>query len=60
MSNTEYKKNQCYGCGRPIAPFEGAVHFPCPKCGDVIIWRCERCREMGKTYRCLKCDFVGP
>jgi len=48
-----YKKNICFGCGRPIAPYEAAVHFPCPSCGDVTIWRCERCREMGKEYRCL-------
>ena len=57
---SSYKKNICFGCGRPIAPYEGAVHFPCPKCGDVTIWRCERCREMGKNYRCLKCEFEGP
>ncbi len=54
------KKNTCLSCGHPIAPYENAVHFPCPNCGDVTIWRCERCRIMGKTYKCLKCDFEGP
>ncbi|NVM38670.1 MAG: DUF1610 domain-containing protein, partial [Candidatus Lokiarchaeota archaeon] len=24
------KKQICFGCGRPIAPYEAAVHFPCP------------------------------
>ncbi|MBY8980839.1 MAG: DUF1610 domain-containing protein [Candidatus Lokiarchaeota archaeon] len=55
-----YKKNMCFSCGRPIAPFEGAVNFPCPQCGDVTIWRCERCRTMGNQYTCLKCAFQGP
>ena len=55
-----YKKNMCFSCGRPIAPFEAAVHFPCPQCGDVTIWRCERCRVSGNSYKCLKCLFVGP
>lgn len=54
------KKQTCAGCGRVIVPFEDAVSFPCPECGDVMIWRCERCRDMGKTFQCLKCDFIGP
>ncbi|MFO8019704.1 MAG: zinc finger domain-containing protein [Promethearchaeia archaeon] len=54
------KKQTCSGCGRVITPVEDAVNFPCPECGDVMIWRCERCRDMGKSYTCLKCDFVGP
>ena len=54
------KKNECACCHRPIAPYEGAVHFPCPECGDVTIWRCERCRTMGNSYTCLKCGFIGP
>ncbi|MBY9009096.1 MAG: DUF1610 domain-containing protein [Candidatus Lokiarchaeota archaeon] len=55
-----YKKNMCFSCGRPIAPYEAAVHFPCPQCGDVTIWRCERCRTMGNQYTCLRCSFSGP
>ena len=55
-----YKKNLCFSCGRPITPYEAAVHFPCPQCGDVTIWRCERCRTMGNTYKCLRCEFEGP
>ena len=57
---TMSRVNVCSCCGRPITPYESAVHFPCPNCGDVTIWRCEACRERGKTYRCLKCEFVGP
>ncbi|MFX0047059.1 MAG: zinc finger domain-containing protein [Candidatus Hermodarchaeota archaeon] len=57
---SSYKKNMCFSCGRPIAPYEAAVHFPCPQCGDVTIWRCERCRTMGNTYKCLRCEFEGP
>src|SRR6266566_1416408 len=37
----------CNWCGRMILPREGAVHFPCPQCGEVIIWRCEKCRGFG-------------
>ncbi len=55
-----YKKNMCLSCGRPIAPFEAAVHFPCPQCGDVTIWRCERCRTTGNSYKCYVCEFEGP
>jgi predicted RNA-binding Zn-ribbon protein involved in translation (DUF1610 family) len=51
---------QCQCCGRNITPYENAVHFPCPNCGEVIIWRCEKCREAGNTYTCIKCDFLGP
>ena len=54
------KRTICSCCGRPITPYEAAVHFPCPNCGDVTIWRCEACRNRGKSYRCLKCEFIGP
>ena len=57
---SSYKKNICFGCVRPITPYEPSVHFHCPQCGDVTIWRCERCRESGNSFRCLKCDFEGP
>jgi len=52
--------NICTGCGKIIAPFENSVSFPCPNCGDVIIRRCERCREFAKEYKCHKCGFIGP
>ncbi|MFX0068378.1 MAG: zinc finger domain-containing protein [Promethearchaeota archaeon] len=50
----------CTDCGRIVAPDEPAVHFPCPGCGEVTIWRCKKCRLFGNTYKCPKCDFEGP
>ncbi|MEM2004297.1 MAG: zinc finger domain-containing protein, partial [Nitrososphaerota archaeon] len=29
-------------------------------CGRIVIWRCELCRELGKTYTCPACGFEGP
>lgn len=50
----------CSSCGRPIHPREKAVSFYCPRCGEVLIWRCYRCRRLGVTYKCPKCGFEGP
>jgi len=50
----------CISCGKPIAPFERAVRFRCPNCGEVLIWRCQKCRKLGNTYVCPKCGFEGP
>ena len=50
----------CNWCGRMILPREGAVKFPCPQCGETIIWRCEKCRGFGRPYKCQKCGFSGP
>ncbi|HYB84937.1 MAG TPA: zinc finger domain-containing protein [archaeon] len=50
----------CTWCSRTILPGEGAVKFPCPNCGEVIIWRDEKCRMFGRPYRCVKCGFTGP
>jgi predicted RNA-binding Zn-ribbon protein involved in translation (DUF1610 family) len=50
----------CTSCGRPIAPDERSVSFTCPNCGRLVIWRCELCRELGKTYVCPACGFEGP
>ncbi|HEX4921336.1 MAG TPA: zinc finger domain-containing protein [Candidatus Bathyarchaeia archaeon] len=54
------KMPSCNWCGRMILPREGAVHFPCPQCGEVTIWRCEKCRGFGRSYKCQKCGFTGP
>ncbi|WXG45567.1 MAG: zinc finger domain-containing protein [Candidatus Atabeyarchaeum deiterrae] len=50
----------CTSCGRFIQPGDQAVHFTCPNCGEVVIWRCGKCRKFGNTYRCAKCSFTGP
>ncbi|MHA1754001.1 MAG: zinc finger domain-containing protein [Candidatus Odinarchaeia archaeon] len=50
----------CSSCGRLIAPDDKAVHFSCPKCGEITIWRCEKCRLFANTYKCIKCNFEGP
>ncbi|ABM81180.1 zinc finger domain-containing protein [Hyperthermus butylicus] len=54
------KLPMCASCGRPITPWEKGVAFVCPNCGEVVIWRCARCRKMGVVYRCPKCGFEGP
>jgi len=50
----------CISCGKKIAPGEKAVKFQCPACGNVTIWRCERCRLFGREYTCPGCGFKGP
>lgn len=50
----------CSSCNRPIPPFEIGVKFRCPNCGEITIWRCRRCRQLGNTYTCPKCGFEGP
>ncbi|RLF65924.1 MAG: RNA-binding protein [Thermoplasmata archaeon] len=50
----------CTSCKRPIPPTEKAVSFPCPSCGQIIIWRCSKCRKLALEYRCVNCGFIGP
>ncbi len=50
----------CSWCNKIIFPDENAVKFPCPNCGEVLIWRCELCRKFGRPYKCPKCGFTGP
>jgi len=50
----------CSACGGPIAPGERAVSHPCPKCGEVVITRCQKCRRLGNRYQCPNCGFIGP
>ncbi|MCD6485046.1 MAG: DUF1610 domain-containing protein [Candidatus Odinarchaeota archaeon] len=54
------KTATCTSCGRKISPTESAVHFECPNCGSYVIWRCEKCRHFGNTYKCPNCGFEGP
>jgi len=60
VTMSELKLPVCSSCGRPIPPHERGVRFPCPNCGEVIIWRCPRCRKMVNPYKCPKCGFEGP
>ncbi|MCP8310525.1 MAG: zinc finger domain-containing protein [Candidatus Methylarchaceae archaeon HK02M1] len=50
----------CTSCNRPIAPGEKAVKFYCLNCGQVVIWRCEKCRKFSRDYKCINCGFIGP
>ncbi|NIU38717.1 DUF1610 domain-containing protein [Candidatus Bathyarchaeota archaeon] len=50
----------CTSCNRTIPPEEEATKFSCPNCGEIVIWRCSKCRKFGRPYRCPKCGFTGP
>lgn len=50
----------CSSCNRTIMPNDECVKFNCPSCGDVLMWRCESCREFVRSYICKKCGFEGP
>ncbi|MEE8114379.1 MAG: zinc finger domain-containing protein, partial [Nitrososphaerales archaeon] len=45
----------CSSCNRPILPGEKAVRFACPECGEITIWRCEKCRQFSRSYKCINC-----
>ena len=59
MSNQLNLPN-CGSCNHPILPGEKAVKLQCPSCGNVQIWRCEKCRQFIRDYTCPDCKFVGP
>ncbi|MGI0080062.1 MAG: zinc finger domain-containing protein [Nitrososphaerales archaeon] len=50
----------CTSCNRPIMPGEHAVKFYCPNCGEVLIWRNEKCRRFSRPYKCVNCSYEGP
>ncbi|MCW3987656.1 MAG: zinc finger domain-containing protein [Candidatus Bathyarchaeota archaeon] len=50
----------CIWCGHSIMPREKAVKFSCPSCREFTMWRCEKCRNFGRPYKCAKCGFTGP
>ncbi|MHA1595953.1 MAG: zinc finger domain-containing protein [Candidatus Baldrarchaeia archaeon] len=58
--SSEYKPPVCSSCGRPILVDEACVKFPCPNCGQIILWRCEKCKKLTRPYKCPNCDFIGP
>ncbi|MEJ2280769.1 MAG: zinc finger domain-containing protein [Candidatus Bathyarchaeota archaeon] len=51
---------KCMSCNRTIPPGEDATKSNCPNCGEILIWRCAKCRQFGRNYRCPKCGFTGP
>ena len=57
---SELRMPICSSCNKIISPTENFVRFACPNCGEVIIVRCQRCREFGRNYKCPKCGFTGP
>ncbi|UCG36922.1 MAG: DUF1610 domain-containing protein [Candidatus Bathyarchaeota archaeon] len=50
----------CTSCNRTIAIGAKATRFNCPSCGDITVWRCQKCRRFGRQYKCPKCGFMGP
>ena len=50
----------CSSCNKPIMPGDKASRFNCPECGDILVWRCEKCRKFSREYRCINCGFEGP
>ncbi len=44
----------------PVAPFEKAVKFVCPRCGQYTVIRTQKSRKLGITYKCPICGFEGP
>ena len=50
----------CSGCNRHIMPNDKSVKLNCPECGEVLLWRCQSCRESASSYVCNSCKFSGP
>ncbi|MDH5447938.1 MAG: zinc finger domain-containing protein [Candidatus Bathyarchaeota archaeon] len=50
----------CTSCNRTIPPGTKVTKFNCPNCGEITIWRCQKCRKFGRHYKCPKCGFMGP
>ncbi len=50
----------CVSCKEPILPDQKGVKLPCPSCGEVVFWRCRKCRDLVNNYKCPKCGFAGP
>ncbi|WNZ30387.1 MAG: DUF1610 domain-containing protein [Candidatus Bathyarchaeota archaeon] len=51
---------KCMSCNRIIPPGEDSTKTLCPDCGEILIWRCAKCRQFGRHYKCPKCGFTGP
>ncbi|MFH1663354.1 MAG: zinc finger domain-containing protein [archaeon] len=48
----------CSSCNKEVN-FD-FTEFPCPKCGNAKIIRCDHCKSTSKEYKCIECSFVGP
>jgi len=46
MTHKQLNLVKCSSCNKPIPPYERAIKFPCPNCGQTTIIRCERCRKL--------------
>ncbi|MCX8179321.1 MAG: zinc finger domain-containing protein [Candidatus Aenigmarchaeota archaeon] len=50
----------CSSCSISLLGDTNFVHFKCPKCGEVDIFRCSVCKKLSNLYKCSKCNFEGP
>jgi len=50
----------CSSCRKEIPPKVRYVMFTCPKCSQVTLYRCPRCRRTSNRYICPGCGFTGP
>ncbi len=48
---------KCISCG--VEAYM-ATKFHCPKCGKVLIVRCQKCKNNAEIYICPECGFKGP
>ncbi|OGI15988.1 RNA-binding protein [Candidatus Micrarchaeota archaeon RBG_16_49_10] len=50
----------CISCKRNLLGDNKFTSFPCPKCGETVIFRCSKCKTLSNEYTCEKCGFIGP
>ncbi|MBW6451125.1 MAG: DUF1610 domain-containing protein [DPANN group archaeon] len=51
---------KCTTCNSEIFSGEHFSKFSCPKCDEVVICRCSKCKTLSNDYICKKCGFNGP
>ena len=63
-SKPRHKNPFCRKCRIPMrkkGAFKlGEKRFRCPKCGEMTIIRCKKCKTLSTPYKCAKCRFEGP
>ena len=57
---TAAQKKQCGTCGAMVAYVGTFVEFSCPSCGNGVISRCKKCKDLSNKYKCKNCGFTGP